>query len=292
VYILLALLSIIAFVAAERKADRISGSAAAAMILLKPYYGLLIVGLLLWSRRPRAALVAVGLSVLVIGLTLPILAPAWSHFFEALTALNTVAWICVPANQTLNSFWHHLFSFSAEWNPAPLIDLPWLADGLRYGSTFVLIAVTLIRSRSRDWLWLWFPALNLMPILAPIGEVHHETLFLLPIAVIVASLSFSGDSFEKPRRVETLLMVSGLLLLIVPWLSLTGIAPWGGWRGLLAYPRLGGALLLWLAFMIANPKTGSENHLTREKGTSTMHDTLGKRTPNMEITIKQKAETA
>ncbi len=240
VYLLLAFLSLITFAALRKRHDLLAGIAVGAMLLIKPYYGVLSLGVLAWSRRPRsigAAIVAAGL--VVIG-SLPLLADAWHGFLPALFNVNAVPWAGIAANQTLNSLTQHLFLYTPLWNPEPLIDSPWLASGLRYGLLIILVAITLRQATKHNPLWLWPPALALMPILAPVGEIHHYTLLLLPIAVAI-----TGVLERRPGRLTIGVLGLGLLLLIVPWPSLHNLIGWGGWNGLFAYPRLLGGVLLW-----------------------------------------------
>ncbi|MHB8625401.1 MAG: glycosyltransferase family 87 protein [Aggregatilineales bacterium] len=258
VYLLLAFLSLITFAALRKRHDLLAGIAIGAMLLIKPYYGILSLGVLAWSRRPRsigAAIVAAGL--VVIG-SLPLLAEAWPGFLPALFNVNDAPWAGIAANQTLNSLTQHLFLYTPLWNPEPLIDSPWLANGLRYGLLIVMVAITVRQAFKHNPLWLWPPALALMPILAPVGEIHHYTLLLLPIAV--------GITYLLERRPDRLTMGAiglGLLLLIVAWPSLHSLIGWGGWNGLLAYPRLLGGVLLWVGVTVQGHALGATSFNNR-----------------------------
>jgi len=252
VYLLLAFLSLVALAALRSQHDILAGIAVAGMALLKPYYGVLTFGLLIWSRRPRSILAMIGISLLVVVASLPLLAQAWPGFVQAQGSIEDMASASVPANQTLNSLMRHLFEYSPGWNPDPLANLPLLATGLRYALSLFLVSVTVWRAAKHqdDPFWIWPLALTLMPVLAPVGETHHDTLLLLPIAVAVTWLLE-----RKARRLEALLIVTGLFLLIVPWPSLHDSANWQGWLGLLAYPRLMGAMLLWMALLSCEDTT-------------------------------------
>ena len=300
VYILLALLALCALVAlrdaphplnpplrfqsggSERLLpyDLAAGAAIGAMILIKPFYGVIAILLLIWSGRFRAALIAVIVIVIVVVASLPLLAGAWPGFLNAQVIISQIPWAGISANQTLNSMFQHLFVFTPDWNTAPLLDAPWLAAVLYYGLSGVLITVTLWRSRKHDPLWIWLPTLALMPILAPVGEVHHEALLLFPVAMAVTRLrGVKGDLPLSPTlspqagkgsqtrltspsllagrdlgrgklNIQIVVMiVVAMALLIIPWPNLNDPALWGGWHGLLAYPRLYGALLLWAALV-------------------------------------------
>src|SRR5450432_1086215 len=107
VYILLAQLAILAlFILQKQRSlryDLAAGAAIGAMILIKPFYGLLAILLVLWSRRLWAALSAVIVAGAVTLVSLPLLAGAWSGFLDAQVAISQIPWAGIPANQTLNS---------------------------------------------------------------------------------------------------------------------------------------------------------------------------------------------
>ncbi|MEP7286353.1 MAG: glycosyltransferase family 87 protein [Chloroflexota bacterium] len=246
VYLLLALLSLLIIMFLPRY-PLLVGIALAGMVLLKPYYGVLTLGVLVWLRCPRSILTAITLIGLVVISTLPLLAGAWPGFLQAQASINDIAWAAIPANQTLNSFFQHLLLYSPIWNPEPLANIPLLAIGLRYAFSMVLVLVTLRQANQHgdDPFWIWIPALTLMPVLAPVGEAHHYAMLLFPIAVGVTRL------VERNTSKVTMGVIGGaLFLLIVPWPSLHDPANWGGWGGLFAYPRLMGALLLWAVLVL------------------------------------------
>jgi hypothetical protein len=245
VYLLLALLILIAIWALRHQNSLVAGIAVGLMILLKPYYGILALGLLVWTRKPRAILSAVLVVAVVIAISLPLLAPAWPGFIQSQLAVIDYGSASIPANQTLNSLLLHWLVYIPDWNPAPLIDLPWLA-ALLYWAALLSMAIVTVWS-IRDPPALWIPALVLMPILAPVGEPHHYTVALYAVALAIAEVVHTIRSDQQRPKLLIFLIVASLLLLCIPWPNLRDAALWGGWRGLFAYPRLIGALLLWIA---------------------------------------------
>lgn len=246
VYLLMASLSLIAIRALQERQDIAAGVAVAGMLLIKPYYGVLCLGLLVWSRRPRSLVAASAVIVFVIIGSRSLLTDVWLGFPSALANANAEPWASVPVYQTINGLTQRLFQYTPAWNPNPLIDAPWLATVLRYGLTIILVVVTLWQARKHDPLWLWPPALALMPILSPLAEVYHYNLLMLPIAVGIARLVE-----RKADLLTTGLIVAALLLLTASWWpSLHSQTGWDGWNGLLAYPRLVGGLLLWAALTL------------------------------------------
>jgi hypothetical protein len=248
VYILLTCLSLIAFWALQQHQDTSAGIAVAGMLLIKPYYGVLCLSLLVWSRRPRSIVTALAAALFVVVGSWSLLVPAWSGFLPAQVNASNAPWASVPVYQTLNGLTQRVFRYTPIWNPAPLLDAPWLATGLRYGLMIVLVAATLWQARKHDPLWLWPSALALMPILSPLAEIYHYTLLLLPVAVGITCLVE-----RKTNLLTTALIGAALLFLIIPWPSLHSQNGWDGWHGLLAYPRLVGGLLLWGALTLRRP---------------------------------------
>lgn len=264
VYILLALLSLVAVRALVQRRHMTAGISVGLAMLIKPYYGILALALLIWSRRWRASLATGATAILIAVVSLPLLAPAWADFVHSEFVINDVGWSIIPANQTLNSLVQHLFIYSSEWNPAPLAVIPWLAEALRWALMIGPVAITLRAAVGRNPLWLWLPTLVLMPVFAPVGEPHHMMCLLLPVAVSVSRLvdyfrpsaAMTNSIFSNGRisRGVMLLLVAALLLLVLPWPSVRDNSLWNGWWALLAYPRLCGALLLWGGIMLSSPK--------------------------------------
>jgi hypothetical protein len=257
VYLLVGLLTLLAVKSLIQRRDTRAGIAVAVIGLLKAYYGVLTFGLLIWSRRPRSLVATLATVVLIVVVSLPLLGPAWPDYIGAQVGIGDVASSSIPANQTLHSAVQHLLVYVPDWNPSPVADIPVLALALRYALLITLVAGTLGRALRHDPLWIWLPALTIMPALAPVGEAHHYTILLLPVAVavtrVISYIEHKPDSgMETPfeiRRIRwttALILLAGLFLLVTPWPSLRDVTIWSGWRGLLAYPRLLGALLLWI----------------------------------------------
>jgi hypothetical protein len=97
---------------------------------------------------------------------------------------------------------------------------------------------------------------TLAPLLAPAAEEYHFTLLILPI-VVSASLLLEAQR----QAFGNLLLWFGAIILLTPAWNYKEVSD-SGWWALIAYPRLYGALLLWVLlvrFTLACPEARSKN---------------------------------
>jgi hypothetical protein len=162
----------------------------------------------------------------------------------------------VTAYQTVSSFFSHLFIYEAHWNPEPLITAGWLGEGLIWLVTAILLIVscvwvgkTVLPHRfTRDLHFAIFTILSV--ILSPLALDYHYPLLLLPIGVVLAWIIRSWTTGNRWSVV-----IFGLWAMAV--FAIGADLPYrsprltvGIWA-LLAYPKLYGALLLWVIAMWA-----------------------------------------
>jgi hypothetical protein len=166
-----------------------------------------------------------------------------------LPSLHDQRWTGVVAYQTLPSFAHHLTSRDEGFNPHPPIDAPWLAEPLSTALVVVPLLGTLFalwpfaRELPEEMLRaVRFGALLALSVpLQPLGEDHHYTLLVPSIAIaLLASATIPAGT----RRALTLAATGVGTFLIVAPLPYESSALVNGWRSLLAYPRVYGALLV------------------------------------------------
>ncbi len=200
-------------------------------------------GLMLVVRGRWRAIVAAaatiiglsGLSVVMTGLA------GWVGMMSAMPAyVAGLPLSGVTAYQTTPSFFRHLLVADAQWNPQPIAQLPWLANGLALSIMLGSLAITLWLGRRADWDLAFASALALGVIIFPMAEEYHYALLLLPLAVMLMRLA--------PKPIEPIDLIwfgTIVLLLAVPWPYKSNRLS-GGWLALLAYPRLYGGWLLWL----------------------------------------------
>jgi hypothetical protein len=233
-------------------------------LVLKAYYGGIFLLLLVVQRQWRALAIAGSVFGAAALLTLAWLGPdVWAQGIALAASYRARPETAVLAYQSLHSLLMHLFHYDAQWNPAPLADWPGLVDLLWWGCVLIFGGVSFFA------LWqvtrrpppyprqLLPPALAtlLALLLAPVNEEYHYLLALFPVVIVGVSLWERDHGFVvaalaalRLRRLKPLLQttafVVAILLLGVPWLYAAPDP--GGWAALLHYPRLAGALLLWL----------------------------------------------
>jgi hypothetical protein len=90
---------------------------------------------------------------------------------------------------------------------------------------------------------------TLAMLLAPVGEQHHHTVLLLPLAVALAHIG-QASSF-RPTLARSLEwgLAAGALVLLAKFFDLRN-AETAGWGVLLSYPRVYGTWLLWAWLMV------------------------------------------
>lgn len=245
------------------------GLTVAPMIALRGWVGLpLLAGAMSW---PRAVVATLGATVALLLLSVPwVGADAWLFFFGThLGELAASPWAGTPAYQTLRSLLLHLTTPDPHWGPDPPIPVPGLGRPLFLGAA-VLLGVGglwLTRRAGRPGL---VPALGLWTalelLLAPVAEGYHFVLAALPAATALGR----GGRAEQAM----VLLALPLLLLDLPYQDPSW---WGGWRSLLAYPRVAGVILLaianarilWRAAGPGNAETLPRAHRDDPKGRPT-----------------------
>lgn len=242
VYPLFLLLHLLALWATERGRLGLAGLGVAPMMAMRGWYGLtLVVGWAL-SGRLRAAIVALGATIVLVLASIPLVGiEAWSHFFLAhLSKMSANPWAGSAGYQTLRSFALHITT-PGPWLGSPIVDLPALGPSLA-GALSLTVAWSgwrLVRIQPHPAL-LVAGMTTMGVLLSPFTQEYHFLLAALPAGVVLA----------QPSAAARILCVLALGLLLPGW-HYQGEAVAHGWRALLAYPRLFGALLLHAAVLLA-----------------------------------------
>lgn len=255
VYLFMLLLHAIAFWSILTGRDRIGGIALALLALFK-LNGWPIWILLISVRRWRVlkwASAGVSVGVLISGAMVGF--DVWRVYItQVMVARVFNPSAAVTAYQTVNGFFQHFFRFDAQWNPAPLMDVPWLAALGSLGITISLLAITWFRSRRISIEQSLGAAIVLSVILSPQAEQYHFLILIVPLIVLVV---------EWPRfnwlKHGLIIVAIGLVAIALPYKSPNLSA---GLISLLAYPRLYGALIVWGLLCWSFPAAQSE--LTNE----------------------------
>jgi glycosyl transferase family 87 len=234
-YIMILALYSVALFALSRDLDWLAGLCLGAVLALKASGLPLLVLFLLKGRwRPVAwALITfAGLALFSIAL---VGIDTWRvYLFEIIPRFLADPVISVTAYQTIPGFVRHLFTYHEIWNPSPLANWPAFAKPFSLLITFMLVGVAGLYSRRAALKWTFCVGLLLSVILVPAAEQHHFIL-LFPAFLLAAHSPLVSRS--------PLYVAAGLIS--VPWMYTTKECS-TGWWALTAYPRLYGALILFM----------------------------------------------
>lgn len=238
-YLLIFALLSIAVVAWSKlaKSDPLGGAALALALVLKTA-GWALLPILIWQRQWRRLLWAVGITGVILVMTLPLFPPPlWQRYGQLLYETGNSAANCAAAYQTTRSLLCRLFVSDPVWSQTPLINLPWLAAILLISLSLLTLGFILAFA-GRDEIQALVAALAWGVIFAPLGEQYHHTVMLIPLSWLILQ-------WDRLNRFSRGCLITALCLYILP---LPGQNE--GWT-LLAYPRLYGAWLT-LAALYSN----------------------------------------
>ena len=233
VYIFLLFLYASALLALHFKLDWLAGFLLAMALALKasglPLLVLLALrgkwGMIMWTFLALAGLTF--LSIPLVGNS------TWlTYLLNVLPTFLADPVIAVTAYQTVPGFVRHLFTYDPVWNPTPLLDWPTFASLVSVFLTVALIGIAGWYSRRTSLEWTFCIGLLLSLILVPVAEQHHYAV-LFPVFLLAVN---------SPSVPKWLLFIAAAL--IASPLEYMNSDLTSGWRALLAYPRLYGAILL------------------------------------------------
>jgi Glycosyltransferase family 87 len=204
--------------------------------------------LLLATRRWRTVLTA-GATSLACAAFFSLLFgfEAWAPFLRELPVLVSSPKRYVSAYQTVGGLFGHLFAFDPTWNPHPLFDCQLAAIGCTVVAAGVLLAWTLRFHRAADGA-LEAQALSLAMYgslsvsMTPVAANYHYML-VLPTLMIAWWYALEREPF-RARSVAALALAT--LLLEIPQNVYTTGRLQSGWLAIFAYPKVYGAIGLWL----------------------------------------------
>ena len=149
----------------------------------------------------------------------------------------------VTAYQSASSFFAHLFTADATWNPAPVADLPgWRRSSASPPPAIALgVTIWLARvGRAGRADTAVGAAVAAGVLVLGLAQEYHFAMLLVPAAVALARWF---DGAPRPA-LDGLWLALALALLAAPF-PYEDPALTVGWTALFAYPRLYGAWLLW-----------------------------------------------
>lgn len=173
--------------------------------------------------------------------TIPFLGfDSWIAYSNKLMNYSSSPTLSVTAYQTIHSFFAHLFIFDAKWNPEPIINLEIVGILLTIVSSLIILALTIfsiIKHKKPDLAFGLFVIAGL--ILNPASIDYHYMLILVPVLILIDWLR------RNPSKYLWILFgVSFVLIALkIPYVSPKVT---GGYLALFAYPKLYGAVGLWL----------------------------------------------
>lgn len=215
-----------------RGRDRIAGIFLGLLLALKTS-GFALVAILIARRRWTAVIAAVITALALAIVITPFLQSGmWSVYPSQVRAYVARPASSVTSYQTTLGLFRHLCVADPQWNPSPAADCAAVAFNV---PALIVAAATLITMllawrATRPEPWLAGAAVLSVLTLPAVAEPHF-VLMAIPLALLRLSI------------VETL-VVGALLVVPLEW---TAERYTSGWSSLLAYPRLYGAWLLWMA---------------------------------------------
>lgn len=207
-------------------------------------------GLPLWLvllryRRWRALLWG-GVTLLLAGLlTFPWIGlETWLAYPQAVSEFSRRGSLAVTAYQTIPGLLTHLLVYDPTWNPFPVMHWPALAAGLSLFIRLAIIGLTLWVGHRSEPALLFAGLLPPTLILLPVQEEYHFILLLSGVFVLL--IGVTNQRLDMLATWGAWLGLGIALLLLVAPFPFKHVEWDVGWWALLAYPRLFGALLLWV----------------------------------------------
>jgi len=203
--------------------------------------GIILLILLALKKKWKSLVWVLVTVIFLFAATLPIFGlDPWFAYFNKVLDYTSSPTLSVTAYQTVHSFFHHFFVFDAQWNPEPLIDQSIIGNSLTIVFSTLILAISLIsviKNNKPDLAFGTFIIVGI--ILSPSSIDYHYMLMLIPILVLFKWL------IKTPSIGLWILFVISYLLIAA---SLPYISPkiTGGLLAVFAYPKLYGALGLWL----------------------------------------------
>jgi hypothetical protein len=224
-------------------------------------------GLFLWilcaiQKKWRILLWALAAVMILFMVTLPFFGvDGWSSYLNKIINYSSSRTLSVTAYQTIHSFFHHLFEFNQRWNPEPFLNLPWLGKSLTVLFSLLILALTMINAYKFSETNLTFGAFIIAGIiLNPASIDYHYVLLLIPVIILF-------DWLRKNSSPVLWILFIIFFVLISAGLPYTSSKITSGARAIFAYPKLYGALGLWVLFLIAAYRTKfSENRSEKNSG--------------------------
>lgn len=249
-YVLVFALLVLAVIGIDRRWD-ITGGVSLGLALALKLVGWPLGFLLIWLQRWRYLAVYGATVALLVLASIPLLGLAsWRGFFTFLPQITGSPLICVPAYQTTRSWLCHVLVLEVLWQEVATLALPWYAPVILVAAGVLTLVLTLALANRQPMaaaggLIAWGV------LFAPLGEEHHQVVLLIPIVWLIL-MWWSGYPLS---RATLILLGLALIFYTVPF-PINHPRLQQGWLALLAYPRLYGAWMVWLAILLGKTVYG------------------------------------
>lgn len=177
-------------------------------------------------------------------ITLPFLGiDSWLAYINKLQNYSGSRTLAVTAYQTVYGFFHHLFVFDEYWNPSSLLNLPLAAGLLTIFFSLLMLFISIIgAARFRKSELAFGSFIIIGTILNPASIDYHFVLLLIPILILFKII------LENPSKSKWVLFIISFVLIALK-LPYTSEKITKGILALFAYPKLYGAIGLWILCM-------------------------------------------
>ncbi|MGH7954794.1 MAG: glycosyltransferase family 87 protein, partial [Gloeomargaritales cyanobacterium] len=171
-----------------------------ALAILLKGYGIVPLLWLMYNKRWKESLLAMGFVVIFIACALPVIGTdTWLAYYHAVfVKLGQMPSDSHVAYQAVNNFMHHLFTFDKDWSPYPVFVLPVnIVMGITVLLNLLIVGVVIVktsgRKEPRDCKISYSAAIAVGVVTAPLAFEYHYILFL-PLAIGLLSLLYNTKS--------------------------------------------------------------------------------------------------
>jgi|SRR5579883_1725247 len=248
-YMLLLFLFVLSLWGMTEKRIFLTSLPIAAALLLKGY-GAIPLLWLLYHKRWREAAIVISTVIIVIAGTLPMLGvESWvTYYHEIFLKLGQMPTDSFVVYQAINNFMRHLFIYSKDWNPYPLMALPSnIIHALVIIINLLVVGIALIKTGgTNDSQKISYAiAMAVGVVTSPLSFEYHYILFL-PLVIGLLAKLFSEDLHFQPSS-SSIIILAAIVLMALP-LHYADLQTASPPLILLAYPKLyAGLIILFIA---------------------------------------------
>ncbi len=246
VYIFIFFLLVLTWFAYESGSEKPVGIIIGLVLILKTI-GIFLLILLALGKKWKSLLWTILALIFLFTATLPLFGlNSWFAYFNKVLDYSSNPTLSVTAYQSVHSFFHHFFVFDAQWNPVPFFNLPLLGKSMTILFTLIILIVTIVFAFKSKKSELSFGSFIIVGIiLSPPSIDYHYILMLIPIFILLDWLIKNPSVYWRSLFVISYLLIAASL----PYIS-SKITE--GWWAVFAYPKLYGALGLWIITLRAS----------------------------------------